>query len=196
MPASLVEHPASARKAAPKAKPNNRGKLLVTTELTGFRNFIDNFLLIYILDSEAIYSNQLPEHSVGGPSLRSRKPDAYLVRKPRSSRRFVATLFFNAISDLSASNNLLRGFARHLRLASAALPLAFAGGLLERSRPCRFDGIQAKGQPRYDVSCPFQPSCVSNQRIKPDGWQRLLLPPVCSLRRRTALTAQQTGHRP
>jgi hypothetical protein len=35
VPVSYVEHPARARKAAPPAMPNSRGKLLITVRLTG-----------------------------------------------------------------------------------------------------------------------------------------------------------------
>jgi hypothetical protein len=61
----VVEHPASARQAAPKARANSRDKLLVTTKLTEFGSFINNFPFPCILDREVIYSRNLPKHWEG-----------------------------------------------------------------------------------------------------------------------------------
>jgi hypothetical protein len=48
VPVSYIEHPAGARKTAPPAMPNSRGKLLITVRLTGSDSIFNFVCIIHI----------------------------------------------------------------------------------------------------------------------------------------------------
>ena len=56
----MVEHPESAREAAPQAMPSGCSNLLGTTKLTRRGGIINNFLSDIYLIGEAFYFEQLP----------------------------------------------------------------------------------------------------------------------------------------